>query len=116
MLFRSAEGRSRRWRDRKKDYLVHLRRSTPEAVAISLADKLHNLWTMNQSLARGLDIFTEGPNRKALRAGKEEQRWYFESVLTASEVFSDPRLAPMRARLTEELDRFCSLTGVRRRS
>ncbi len=109
---RDAEGRKRPWRVRKEAYLVHLRQSTPEAAAISLADKLHNLWTMNQAITRGFDLFNDGPNRKALSAGPQEQRWFFEAVLSASRDYSDPRLEPMRAHLTQELDRFRALTGV----
>ncbi len=107
-----AEGKSRRWRDRKESYLAQLRRSTPEAIAISLADKLHNLWSMNQALERGFDVFTDGPNRKAFSAGPEEQRWYFEAVISASRAYSDPRLEPMRTRLAQEIDRFRALAHL----
>ena len=107
-----AEGRKRSWRDRKEGYLAHLRNSTPEAVAISLADKLHNLWSMNEALSGGSDVFSDGPNRKAFSAGPEEQRWFFEAVIAASQAHSDPRLESMRAQLIEELDRFCALAGL----
>lgn len=107
-----AEGNKRSWRDRKEGYIARLRDSTPEAVAISLADKLHNLWSMNETLLSGIDVFTDGPHRKAFSAGPEAQRWFFKAVLAASRVHSDPRLEPMRARLTEEIDRFCTLIGL----
>ena len=107
-----AGGQKRSWRDRKEGYLARLRNSSPEAVAISLADKLHNLWSMNEALAGGSDVFTDGPNRKAFSAGPEEQRWFFDAVISASLVHSDPRLEPMRTQLTEEIDRFCTLAGL----
>lgn len=108
---RDAEGRPRSWQARKEGYVARLRTGPAEAVAISLADKLHNLWSMNEALARGLDIFTPAEGRKALSAGPERQRWFNRAVLEASRVHDDPRLAPMRRRLQEEIDRFARLTG-----
>ena len=67
---------------------------------------------MNGSLASGLDVFTSGPNRKALNAGPEEQRWFNKAVLSATLAHSDDRLPPMRARLQEEMDRFKDLTNL----
>ncbi len=98
------------WRFRKEAYIDGLRASSAEAVAISLADKLHNAWTMNQALEAGLDIFSDGPNHRGLSAGPESQRWFFHAVLAASEAFDDARLEPMRARLRDEIVRFERLT------
>jgi len=106
-----ADGTVRPWRDRKVDYIARLREGPAAAVAISLADKLHNLWTMNESLAQGIDIFSKGEGRRALSAGPEAQVWFFKAVLQASRAHADDRLAPMRARLQKELDRFIELTG-----
>lgn len=95
-------GALRPWRARKEDYIAHLHEGTPKAAAISLADKIHNLWSMNQSLANGDDIFA------VLGAGPQEQLWYYTAVLDASRVHEDPRLEPMRIRLQHELDRFAT--------
>ena len=57
---RDPSGNHRTWRARKEGYLDQLRAGTPEGVAISLADKLHNLWTMNQTLELGFDVFNDG--------------------------------------------------------
>ena len=65
---------------------------------------------MNEGLASGLDIFNDGPTHRAIGAGQEEQLWFFEAVLKTSEVHTDPRLVPMRARLRQELQRFKHLT------
>jgi (p)ppGpp synthase/HD superfamily hydrolase len=96
----NADGSLRAWRDRKEDYIAGLKDGPVEAVAISLADKIHNLWSMNQSLASGDDIFA------VLSAGPSEQLWYHKTVLDASHRHTDPRLTPMRTRLQTELDRF----------
>ncbi len=106
-----AHGNGRSWQVRKEDYLAGLYTASAEAVAISLADKLHNLWSMNESLASGLDIFSAGPGRRALSAGPERQRWFFRAVLEASRAHTDPRLAPMREALEREIERFEHLTA-----
>ena len=105
------DGRHLPWRVRKEAYVATLRAATPEAAAISLADKLHNAYTMNQGLQSGLDIFADGPTNRKLTAGPDEQRWFFRTVLEASEAFTDPRLDPMRDRLRIEIDRFEHLIG-----
>lgn len=101
-----AAGQQRPWRDRKEDYVTTLRTAPAQAVAISLADKLHNLWSINQSLMAGESLFTTGPNRTSLNAGPEAQQWFHRAVLDASTTIDDPRLVPMRERLRREIDRF----------
>jgi (p)ppGpp synthase/HD superfamily hydrolase len=93
-------GAMRPWRDRKEDYLESLRTGSTEAMAISLADKIHNLWSINQSLDADEAIF------EALSGGPEAQLWFHRAVLEASRHHDDPRLAPMRERLARELERF----------
>jgi (p)ppGpp synthase/HD superfamily hydrolase len=93
------EGTLRSWRDRKDDYVAALRDGSPEAVAISLADKIHNVWSMTQSLVNGEPIFD------VLSAGPDEQIWFHRAVLDASRAHDDPRLVPMRQRLEHEIDR-----------
>lgn len=101
-----AEGNARPWRARKEDYIAQLRMGHVEAMAISLADKLHNLWTMNQALASGTDVFARGPNRTALSAGPEPQLWFHRSVLEAAEAHDDLRLNPLQERLRREIETF----------
>jgi len=94
------EGEMRPWRERKEGYLDNIRTGGPEATAISLADKIHNLWSIVRSLEAGEDIFA------ALSGDAEAQHWFHQSVLDASRRHDDPRLAPMRARLGTEIERF----------
>jgi (p)ppGpp synthase/HD superfamily hydrolase len=94
------DGRMRPWRDRKEDYLESLRTGSAKAAAISLADKIHNLWSINQSLDAGEDIFA------ALSGDAEAQHWFHQAVLEASTAHTDSRLDPMRERLRREIDRF----------
>lgn len=100
------EGNVRPWRARKEDYIDQLCAGPPEAMAISLADKLHNLWTMNQALANGENVFAHGPNRTALNAGPEQQLWFHRRVLDAADAHDDPRLRPLADRLRAEIDTF----------
>lgn len=108
-----AAGAPRSWQARKEGYVAQLRRGTAEAVAISLADKLHNLWSINRALEAGIDVFRSAPGRRGLSAGPAEQLWFHTAVLEASRTFTDPRLEPMRAELARELDRFAGLSGIR---
>lgn len=94
------DGQMRPWRARKEDYLDSIRAGRPDAAAISLADKVHNLWSITQSLEAGEDIFA------ALSGDAEAQQWFHEAVLEASTHHDDPRLDPMRERLQTELDRY----------
>lgn len=101
-----ADGRPLPWRLRKETYLAQVQAGPDGALAISLADKLHNLWTINEGLAAGLDVFASVPGRRGLSAGPAEQAWFHENVLAAAAGRSDARLRPLQERLREELDRF----------
>lgn len=94
------------WRSRKDAYIEQIRNAIPEAAAISLADKLHNIWSINQGLASGIDVFSRDPQGRGLSAGPQEQLWFHEAVLEATEPHDDDRLPPMRERLVQELQAF----------
>ena len=107
-----ADGRPRRWQERKEGYVAHLKTAPPESAAISLADKLHNLWTINRGLHHGLDVFASGNGRQGLSAGPEQQRWFHRAVLDATRHHTDVRLDGLRDRLAEEIERFEWLAGI----
>ncbi len=109
---RDADGDWLPWRVRKEAYLATLAAGPVEAVAVSLADKLHNAFSMASSLECGIDIFTSAPGRRGLSAGPEDQRWFFEAVLAESRSADDARLVPMRARVRDEIDRFTRAAGL----
>ena len=106
------EGLPRSWRDRKEGYLQGLSEAPAAAVAISLADKLHNLWTMNQSLEREVPIFKKTAGHTGLSAGPEEQHWFFRAVLKEAEGHDDGRLENLKKDLKAEIARFGKLTGL----
>ncbi|CAM3351196.1 HD domain-containing protein [Rhodothermus bifroesti] len=101
-----AAGQWRSWEARKADYLNHLRVATPAAMAISLADKLHNLWTINQTLEAGIDIFAPAPGRRPLNAGPQAQAQFHQALLDLSRQHTEPRLNPLRDRFAYEVERF----------
>ena len=101
------------WRTRKEAYLARLGAGPPEAAAVSLADKLHNAYSMASSLEAGVDIFASAPGRRALSAGPEAQLWFFRAVRQATERHRDPRLGPMRDRVDQEVRRFARLAALR---
>lgn len=107
-----ASGRKRSWRERKEDYLESIRNGSEEVAAISLADKLHNLWSINEALARGFNLFEESDRWEALNAGAEEQIWFYEHILDATSHHDDSRLDGLKLRLAVEVDRFARQTGL----
>ncbi len=110
---RGADGHLLPWRPRKETYVAQLAAGPPEAAAISLADKLHNAWTMAEALAAGVDIFADAPGRRALTAGPAEQAWFLRAVRAATAHHPDPRLDALRAQLGEEVVRFERAAGLR---
>ena len=67
------------WRKRKEDYLAHLKEVDDDALAVSLADKLHN--------ARAIvsDLMITGPSTwDRFNASPEEIVWYYGQVLTTA--------------------------------
>jgi (p)ppGpp synthase/HD superfamily hydrolase len=102
---RNDDGAMRPWRDRKEDYLESVRTGPTEAAAISLADKIHNLWSINQSLEADENILD------VLSGDAGAQLWFHRAVLEASEHHADSRLGPMRERLRQELERFEERVG-----
>ena len=109
---RDAAGEWLPWRVRKEAYLDALRAGPAEGAAVSLADKLHNAFSMASSLEAGVDIFSDGPGRRALSADAAAQVWFFHAALDATRRFDDPRLEPMRDRLAQEVRRFGRAAGV----
>ena len=107
-----AAGRHRSWRERKEEYIAGIRTHSVRAAAISLADKQHNLWNINQSLERGIDVYANAVHRRGLSSGPAQQHWFHAEVLAASECHDDPRLMPMRGALAHEIKRFGVLSGL----
>ncbi len=96
------------WKERKQAYLRKLQQAPDAAIAISLADKLHNLWTMVQALQAGHDLFGK---KRVFSAGIEAQQWFFEAVLQVAYTRTESRLIPLRQELEHVLEEFKTLTS-----
>ncbi len=66
------------WRERKERYIAHLAEASPQALRVSLADKLHNARSILMDRHRvGADIW------ERFQAGKEGSLWYYRALADA---------------------------------
>lgn len=66
------------WKERKTRYLARLKEENPFVKLVSAADKLHNLQSLLRDLKHhGASVWSR------FNAGKEDQLWYYRSVLVA---------------------------------
>jgi (p)ppGpp synthase/HD superfamily hydrolase len=93
-----AEGRKRPWIDRKRDHLAALASASPEARAVVLADKLHNLLSIEADLADGRDVWT------SFHADREMVLWYYRSMLDVLGA-ADPPIETLVQQCQEVLER-----------
>ncbi|HEU0196495.1 MAG TPA: HD domain-containing protein [Nevskiaceae bacterium] len=76
------------WKQRKTDYLAHLRDKTGDAVLVSACDKLHNLRSINADRAELGDAVFE-----RFTATKEQTLWYYGELVEILSAKVTPRLA-----------------------
>jgi guanosine-3',5'-bis(diphosphate) 3'-pyrophosphohydrolase len=69
------QGRKRAWIDRKTDHLRALHDAPPEARAVFLADKLHNLTSIACDLNEGRDVWS------LFNAERERVLWYYRAAV-----------------------------------
>lgn len=93
-----ANGAKRPWIDRKRDHLAALADAPDEAVAVILADKLHNLSAIEYDLALGRDVWS------SFHADRDLVLWYYRATLEACRR-DDPRLERLSASCREILER-----------
>jgi (p)ppGpp synthase/HD superfamily hydrolase len=80
-----ATGRKRPWIDRKRDHLAALADATMAARAVILADKLHNLLSIELDLSEGCPIWSR------FNADRGQVLWYYHAAIEACDG-EDPRL------------------------
>ncbi len=88
------------WRERKEQYVAHVRQAPPEVRRVSVADKLHNARAIVADLRCGgpatLDRFT---------GGREGTIWYYRSLVGAyREAGADPLVDELQ-RVVEQMER-----------
>jgi guanosine-3',5'-bis(diphosphate) 3'-pyrophosphohydrolase len=70
-----GQGNKRPWIDRKRDHLAALAEASPEAWAIILADKLHNLISIELDLRENRSVWSQ------FHAEREQVLWYYRSAI-----------------------------------
>jgi guanosine-3',5'-bis(diphosphate) 3'-pyrophosphohydrolase len=81
-----SEGRKRPWSDRKSDHIEVVKQANYEVRAVVLADKLHNLISIELDLSEGRPVWS------TFHAGRLEVLNYYEAMLSACDS-GEPRLA-----------------------
>ena len=84
------------WRERKEQYIDHLRFVSPDMLRVSTADKLHNARAILADFRRHGDALWD-----RFTADREGVLWYYRALVTAYQ-------ARGGSPLTEELDRVVS--------
>jgi guanosine-3',5'-bis(diphosphate) 3'-pyrophosphohydrolase len=80
-----AEGRKRPWIDRKRDHLAALVGAPTSTWAVILADKLHNLISIELDLEEGRPVWS------LFNAERSQVLWYYHATLEAH-ASDDPRV------------------------
>jgi guanosine-3',5'-bis(diphosphate) 3'-pyrophosphohydrolase len=91
-----AQGRKRPWIDRKRDHLAALAEAPVEARAVILADKLHNLISIEVDLSEGRPVWSQ------FHAERDQVLWYYREAIRICGT-GDPRLEDLSARGREVL-------------
>ena len=75
-------GQKKPWKERKEEYLSHLRDETDAddpAILVALADKVHNA-TCTELELRGLSAEQRHEYWKKFSVGEDQQRWWYQSL------------------------------------
>jgi (p)ppGpp synthase/HD superfamily hydrolase len=89
------------WRQRKENYLAHIRNSNPAMLRVTIADKIDNARAILADYRLLGDSLWQRFN-----AGKDDQFWYYQSAIATFEA------AGVRGPLLDELKRVVSLILV----
>jgi (p)ppGpp synthase/HD superfamily hydrolase len=99
-----AQGRKRPWIDRKRDHIAVFARASEEARAIELADKLHNLISIELDLTENRPVWSE------FHAERDQVLWYHDAMISVCAATSgDPRIERLAAACREVLARLKAL-------
>lgn len=94
-----TEDKSRTWPERKRAQIDHVAHSSPDAVAVKAADKLHNLRTLTEDLRNAAD---SNAVWEKFRGGRERTLAFARELVEVLAARCDPRLAAeLRAALQD---------------
>ncbi len=88
------------WRQRKETYLAHLPSQRPDVLRVSVADKLYNARAIVADYRQLGDALW-----KRFNAERDDQLWYYRSLVIAFRQGNPGRLTDELARVVEELER-----------
>jgi (p)ppGpp synthase/HD superfamily hydrolase len=89
-----SRGVKRPWIDRKRDHLAALATAPLDARAVVLADKLHNLMSIELDLRAGHPVWSH------FNAPRQQVLWYYDAMIACCER-GDARLESLAARCRE---------------
>lgn len=81
-----SHGQTRPWIDRKRGYLEVLTEAPVEARCLALADKLHNLYSIQLDLSEGRPVWS------SFHADRPQVLWYYRAVVETCRVDADSQL------------------------
>ncbi len=90
------------WKERKVNYLRHLREANIDVLRVSLADKLHNACSILRDLQQNGGVIWE-----RFKGGKDGTLWYYRSLVA---IFHENDFSPMVAELQCEFNKIEELT------
>jgi (p)ppGpp synthase/HD superfamily hydrolase len=95
------------WRERKEQYLVHLRTASPSVVLVSMCDKLHNARCLVADLRR-----IQGALWSRFKPGRDGVLWYYRSLVDAyRDVYRERGEPPLLSELARTVDELCTLAA-----
>ncbi len=97
-----ASGNKRPWIDRKRDHLAAIAKADESARAVILADKLHNLASIEVDLEAGLPIW------ERFHADRDRVLWYYQAMIDACSG-DDPQLSALEKACRDRLARIEAL-------
>lgn len=88
-----------RWYERKRKYIAGIAEKPPQAILVSMADKLHNARAILEDYrALGAPVWSR------FTAGKDGTLWYYRAMVEAFESFGHDRLWGELRRTVSELE------------
>jgi (p)ppGpp synthase/HD superfamily hydrolase len=93
-----AQGRKRPWIDRKRDHLAALAKASMAVRGVILADKLHNLISIELDLDEGRPVWS------LFNADRSRVLWYYQATIETCDG-ADPRVHALATMCREVLTR-----------
>jgi len=94
------------WRERKDNYIDHLRRAIPEIRRVSLADKLYNARAILKTYRQIGEITWE-----RFTGGRVGTLWYYRTLVSIFKQTGDDYMTAELERVVSELERLVNMVG-----